>query len=186
MRVCSAAVTCALFIIGCAAPIKQFYPGTFSREDRTYQNKSIGFSLTYRGSWELITDPNGMKENKKYAKECQQSGLELLFIGFTAEKMQGTRCIVWNLNETNKEWAEHIQRINKTQIDKDYGTAEDTLHGVPMVRWEYAKDELRFVEFFFSIDTYNLRIAFWTTPDLYDKFLPVYEDMMKTLSIINR
>ncbi len=183
MRRCSAAVICALIVAGCAAPIKQFYPGTYFPEDRTYQNKSIGFSLTYRGSWELVTDPNLMKENKKYAQECQQSGLELLFVGFTAEKMQGTRCIVGNLNETSTEWADYVRRINTTRVDKDFGTTPDTLHGISMMRWEYAKNEIRFVEFFFSVDTYNIRVAFWTTPDLYDKFLPVYKDIMNTLSI---
>ena len=55
-----------------------------------------------------------------------------------------------------------------------------------MVTWRYAKDEFRFIEYFFSIDTYNMRIAFWTKPRIFDKFLPVYEEIMGTLSIPGR
>ncbi len=182
----SVIATGAILVLGCAAPMKQFYPGRYFSEDRTYQNKSIGFSLTYRGNWDIITDPNDMLENKTYAKQLHQSGAELLFIGFTVEKTQGTRCIVTNLNETDRQYAQDIERIYKAQTDRDFGLAEDTLHPVPMVRWEYAKDEFRFVEFFFSVDTYNIRVAFWTKPALYDHFLPVYEDIMETLSLSDR
>ena len=57
-----------LTVLFCAPAIKQFYPGNYFPEDRTYQNKTLGFSLTYRGNWEIITDPNDMKSNKAYAK----------------------------------------------------------------------------------------------------------------------
>jgi hypothetical protein len=167
----------------CAAPIRQFYPGTYFPQDRTYQNKPIGFSLTFRGNWDITTDPNEMSTNKENAKALHISGAELLFIGSTVEETQGTRGIVINFNETNKKYAEEIQRVNKDLSDTDYGLADVTIHDVPMVRWEYAKGEYRFVEFFFSIDTYNLRVAFWTKPRLYENFLPVYEDIMSTLTI---
>ena len=172
-------------LLGCAGPIRQFYPGSYFQQDRTYQNKSLGFSLTFRGSWEITTDPNEMKEHREYAQTLHQSGAELLFIGFTVEQTQGTRGIVVNLNETNRAYAEEIQRINHDQIDTDYGLSDDTLQETPMVKWEYAEGDFRFVEFFFSIDTYNLRVAFWTKPKLYGNFLPVYEDVMNTLTMLD-
>jgi hypothetical protein len=175
-----------LLSLNCAAPIKQFYPGTFLPEDRTYQNKPIGFSLNYRGNWDLITDPNEMKQHRTTVKSLHESGAELLFIGFTVEETQATRGIAANLNETNREYAEQIQRVNKSTKVKDYGLCEDTIHSVPMVRWEYTKDEFRFVEFFFSVDTYNLRVAFWTKPLLFKNFLPVYKEIMGTLTFIDR
>jgi hypothetical protein len=175
-----------LILVSCAPAIKQFYPGNYFPEDRTYVNKTLGFSLTYRGNWEIITDPNGMKDNKGYAKELHETGTELLLIGFTVEKTQGTRCIAANLNETSVEYAEEIQRINKDQIDSDSGSSDDTVNGVPMVTWRYAKGEYRFIEYFFTIDTYNIRVAFWTKPRLFNKFLPVYEEIMGTLSLSDR
>jgi hypothetical protein len=175
-----------LLSLNCLAPIKQFYPGTFFQEDRTYQNKSIGFSLSYRGNWDIITDPNEMKQHRKYAKSLQESGAEMLFIGYTVEKTQATRGIVTNLNETNREYSELIQRVNKSKMVKDYGLCEDTIHNVPMVRWEYSEGEFRFVEFFFSVDTYNLRVAFWTKPLLFKNFLPVYREIMGTLTLVDR
>jgi hypothetical protein len=175
-----------LLSLNCAAPIKQFYPGSFFPEDRTYQNKSIGFSLTYRGNWDLITDPNEMRQYRSSVRSLHESGAELLFFGFTVEKTQGTRGIVTNLNETNLEYAELIQQVNKSKKIKDYGLCGDTINNVPMVRWEYATGGLRFVEFFFAVDTYNLRVAFWTKPLLFNNFLPVYKDIMGTLTFIDR
>jgi hypothetical protein len=175
-----------LLSLNCALPIKQFYPGTFFPEDRTYQNKPIGFSLCYRGNWDLITDPNEMKQHRKYAKSLQESGAELLFIGFTVEKTQGTRGIATNLNETNREYAELIQRVNRSKKVRDYGLCEDTIHNIPMVRWEYEEGEFRFVEFFFSVDTYNLRVAFWTKPLLFKNFLSVYKEIIGTMTLLDR
>lgn len=175
-----------LLSLNCAAPIKQFYPGTFFPEDRTYQNKPIGFSLTYRGNWDIITDPNEMKQHKKDAKSLQDSGAELLFLGSTVENTQGTRAIAANFNETNREYAEQIQRVNRSNLVEDYGLCEDTIHNIPMMRWEYAEGGFRFVEFFFSVDTYNLRVAFWTMPLLFKKFLPVYRDILGTLTFLDK
>ena len=175
-----------LLSLDCAVPIKQFYPGTFFPEDRTYQNKPIGFSLTYRGNWDIITNPNEMKQHRSTVKLLHESGAELLFIGFTVEKTQGTRGIATNLNETNREYAELTQRVNRNSRVKDYGICGDTIHNVPMVRWEYAEGEFRFVEFFLSVDTYNLRVAFWTKPLLFKNFLPVYKEIMGTLTLIDR
>jgi hypothetical protein len=127
-----------------------------------------------------------MKDNKHYAKTLHESGAELLFIGFTVEKTQGTRCIVTNLNETDSEYAEEIRRINKNDVENESGCAFDTLNGTPMVIWKYSKSEFRFVEYFFSIDTYNIRVAFWTRPKLFDNFLPVYQGVMSTLAVSGR
>jgi hypothetical protein len=175
-----------LILLSCAAQIKPFYPGTFYPEDHTYQNKPIGFSLSYRGNWDLITDPNEMKQHRSTVKSLHESGAELLFIGFTVEKTQATRGIATNLNETNREYAELIQRVNRSKKAKDYGLSDDTIHNVPMVRWDYARDGFRFVEFFFSVDTYNLRVAFWTKPLLFKNFLPVYKEIIGTLTFIDR
>lgn len=175
-----------LMMVLCAPAMKQFYPGAYFPEDRTYQNKALGFSLTYRGNWEITTDPNDMRENKSYARELHEGGAELLFIGATVEKTQGTRCIATNLNEPSAEYAAEIQRINKDQIDTDSGWINDTVSGQPMVVWRYAKDDFQFIEYFFTIDTYDIRVAFWTKPRLYDKFLPVYNGIMSTLSMTGR
>jgi hypothetical protein len=175
-----------LAITLCAPAMKQFYPGNYFPEDHTYQNKALGFSLTYRGNWDITTDPNDMKDNKSYAKELHESGAELLLIGFTVENTQGTRCIATNLNEPANEYADEIRRLNKDQVDSDSGCTNDTLNGMPMVVWRYAKDDFRFIEYFFNIETYDIRVAFWTKPRLFDKFLPVYKGIMGTLSVTGR
>jgi hypothetical protein len=172
-----------LLALSCAAPIRQFYPGAYYREDRLYQNKTIGFSFAYKGNWELSTDPNEMREHVSYVKELHALGAELLFIGNTVEKTQGTRGIVFNLNKTNREYAEYIRRINSADQQTDSGLADSSIANIPMVVWRYDKQGFRFIEFFFKVDTYNIRIAFWTTPDLFPNFLPVYEEIMGTLTV---
>lgn len=174
-------------LLYCAPAIKQFYPGSYFPEDRTYQNKTLGFSLTYRGSWEITTDPNEMsKTSRECARDLHKSGAELLFNGSTVENTQGTRCIAVNLNEPCNEYAEQIRRINKDQIDSDSGCSPDTINGIPMIVWKYITEDFRFVEYFFTIDTYDIRVAFWTKPSLFDKFLPVYNEIMGTLSMPGR
>ncbi len=178
----------AILMMGmqCLAPMRQLYPGVYFSEDRTYQNKALGFSFSFRGNWEIITDPNKMKENKTNAVLLHQTGGELLFIGYTVEQTQGTRGIVVNLNETNREYAEEIRRLNYDKELIDSGLTDTSLAQLPMVKWVYEKEGFRFVEFFFKVDTYNVRIAFWTKPRLFPNFLSVYEEMIGTLIVNER
>jgi hypothetical protein len=172
--------------LSCAAPIRQFYPGAYYNEDRIYQNKTIGFSCTFRGNWEICTDPNEMREHKAYVKELHALGAELLFVGNTVEKTQGTRGIVFNLNKTNKEYAEYIRNINSVDQQSDSGLTDTNIANVPIIEWRYEKQGFRFIEFFFKADTYNVRIAFWTRPEMFPNFLPVYEQIIGTLNLTGR
>jgi hypothetical protein len=170
----------------CAAPITQYYPDAYFSEDRTYQNKALGFTFSFTGNWEIVCDPNKMKENKSNARLLQETGGELLFVGYTVEKTQGTRGIAVNLNETNKAYAEEIIKLNKEDQQADSGLSEVTLASIPMIQWTYEKAGFKFVEFFFKIETYNVRIAFWTKPRLFNNFLPVYEGIMRTMILTGR
>ena len=107
-------------------------------------------------------------------------------MGNTVEKTQGTRGIVFNLNKSNREYAEYIRTINSKDQQMDSGLTDCEIAHVPMVQWLYEKEGFRFIEFFIKVDTYNVRIAFWTTPDLFPNFLPVYEEIMGTFSITGR
>ncbi|HEX7511435.1 MAG TPA: hypothetical protein VF335_09060 [Chitinivibrionales bacterium] len=167
----------------CAAPIKQFYPGVYFEQDRTYQNKSLGFSFSFRGNWNVFTNPNEMKENKSNAVLLHETGGELLFIGYTVEQTQGTRGIVVNLNEPVLQYAQEIQKLNADERQVDSGLTEMSLANIPMVKWIYEKGGFTFAEFFFKVDTYNIRIAFWTKPRLFPNFLSVYEEMIGTLAL---
>jgi hypothetical protein len=175
-----------LLMTSCAPAIKQYYQGSFFPEDRTYQNKALGFSLTYRGNWEITTDPNDMQENRAYARELHEIGAELLFIGFTVERTQGTRCIVYNKNETSARYAEEIRLANKEQVDEDSGCGEDTINGHIFSTWKYKNNDFYFIDYFFSVDTYNFRVSFWAMPKLYGNFLPVYREIVGTLTLATK
>ena len=176
-------IAAAIVALQCAAPIKQFYPGVYYPQDRTYQNNALGFSFSFRGNWEILTNPNKMRENKSNAVLLHQTGGELLFIGYTVEQTQGTRGIVVNLNEPTLQYAREIQKLNADERQVDSGLTEITLAHLPMVKWIYEKDGYSFAEYFFKVDTYNIRIAFWTKPRLFPNFISVYEDMMGSLSL---
>jgi hypothetical protein len=177
-----------LALLSCAPAIKQFFPGNYYQEDHTYQNKSLGFALTYRGNWEIATDPNETRKNKAYSKELHKIGAELLFTGFTVEKTQGTRSIVAHLNETSREYAEEIRNINKNGLNSDSGCTDVTINGKNFSTWRYKdkENDFCFIEYFFTVDTYNVRVAFWTTPILFEKFLPVYDEIMGSLLFLGR
>lgn len=176
-----------LLIGGCASHPPQFYPDTYFDEDRVYENKALGFALAYRGNWHITTDPAEMtRSTREFARSLHRSGAELLFVGSTVEATQGTRGIAVNLNMLNEDYAERIRAVNRDDIDEDYGMTETIAFEIPVVKWEYTTGGFRFVEFFFTLDTYNIRIAFWTKPALYENFLPVYEEIMATLSRVSR
>jgi hypothetical protein len=170
----------------CAAPISQYYPDMYFPEDRTYQNKALGFTFSFTGNWDIICDPNKMKENRSNALLLHETGGELLFVGYTVEKTQGTRGIAVNLNETNRAYAEEILKLNSEEQKIDSGLTDVSIASIPMVRWIYEKAGFKFVEFFFKIETYNVRIAFWTKPRLFSNFLTVYEDIMGTMILTGR
>ncbi len=187
MRTAILALFAVALLLACAAPLKEFYPDSYFAEDGVYQNKPLRFSLTFRGTWYLITDPDDMRgSTRQFARDLRERSAELLFVGATAEGTQGVRGIAINLNVGQREYAEKIHTLNAPDVDEDFGLTETILDGMPMVRWDYRVGEFRFVEFFFTLDTYNLRIAFWTRPSVFERFEPVYLDIMSSLCFIDR
>jgi hypothetical protein len=171
-------------LLFCAAPVRQFYPDAYFPEDRIYQNKPLRFILRFEGNWTLFTDPAELdKATRSFAAALAKSGVELLFVGATTEGMHGTRGMAVNLNEPAMEYAAHIRRINAGDVRNDQGLTEFIAGRNSMVKWVYDKAEFRFAEFFFAIDTYDIRIAFWSRTDFFENFLPVYESIMSSLEM---
>jgi len=173
-----------LFLVSCAAPIKQFFPDTYYPEDHVYENKPLRFDLTFDGNWELITDPNELSSSaKKTVRTWAAQGIELLFIGSTVEGLHTTRGMVEHLNMPPKEFAESVRKNSKTSVTNDQGMTDMVMEKNSMIKWMYDKDGFRYAEFFFTIDTYDIRIAFCSRPADFERFLPVYEKIMSTLQV---
>jgi hypothetical protein len=173
-----------IMLASCAGPIRQFYPDTYYAEDHLYENKPLHFIMRFEGNWELITDPNEMgKESGKVARQFAKSGAELLFIGATTEGFHVVRGQAVNLNEPTMDYAQYIRRISAKDVQNDQGLAPILLGKNSMVKWTYDKGGSRIIEFFFTIDTYDLRIAFGTRREFFEKFLPVYEEIMTSLQV---
>ena len=180
----TAAFVACFLILSCSPPAGQFYEDSFYREDNIYENKPLGFLLTYEGNWNIVTDPEKMDRNSRlFANELRKAGLELLYVGTTVEGYLGTRAIGVNLNEPSADYAEYVRRLNKDDVENDKGLVQFYAGDNPMIKWEYEKSGFCFVEFFINVGTYDIRIAFWTKPDLYKNFLPVFEEIISTLTI---
>lgn len=180
----SGAAGVLLMVFSCAAPVKQFFPDTFYPEDHVYENKPLRFVLKFEGNWELITDPNELSTSaKKTVTKWAASGIELLFIGSTVEGLHTTRGMVEHLNMSSREFAERVRSNSKSSVTHDKGLTEMVMEKNSMVKWIYDKDGFTYAEFFFSIDTYNIRIAFCSRPGDFGRFLPVYESIMSTLQV---
>ncbi|MBN1306877.1 MAG: hypothetical protein JXA18_03105 [Chitinispirillaceae bacterium] len=170
--------------IFCTSPLRQFYPDAFFPEDNVYENRSLGFLLTFRGNWSIITDPAEMNRTyRAFAKTMQKAGGELLFLGSTVEGLHGVKALAINLNEPPQEYAHYIRDLNKSEVDDDTEPVDFYAGEHPMVKWVYDKAGYRFVEFFFVIDTYDIRVSFWTKPQLFTGFLQVFEEIMSTLTL---
>ena len=164
---------------GCSSPLRQFYTDAFYTEDNIYENKSIGFCITFRGRWNIITDPNFMNSHyKSFARTMQKAGGELLFMGSTVEALYGVKALALNLNEAPRDYAEYIRKLNESEIDHDTILIDFQTENLQTVKWIYHKAGYQFVEFFFVINTYNIRLSFWTKPELFPNFLPVFEEMV--------
>jgi hypothetical protein len=173
--------------LGCAGSMKEFYPDSYFEADRVYMNRPLRFSLTFRGTWVVFTDPNEMRGGtREFAEELQERGAELLFVGTTPEGTQAVRGIAINLNLPPRDYAERIRELNRESIGEDLGLTETLLDGISMIRWDYVSHGARFAEFFFTLDTYNIRIAFWSTPAVFDRFYAVYLDIMSSLDFADR
>ncbi len=173
-----------LTLLSCSLQLKRFYPGDYYSEDNIYQNKILKFTITYDSNWQLWTDPATMNRgSRKFARQLQKSGIELLFIGSSAEKYLGTRAIAVNLNEPALEYAEYIRRLNLPDVKNDQGLLEITNGRIEMVRWIYEKHGFSFIEYFFNSGTFDVRIAFWTRKEFFKNFLPVFESIMGSLML---
>jgi hypothetical protein len=180
------AVLVPIALCSCAGPTRQFFPGRFYPEDRIYENKTLGFALTYPVGWTLATDPAAMgRTGRKASREFHQQQRELIFLGSTVEGTQGTRGIVDNLNESNEEYLAGIRKANVKDIQSDLGTKDFEGNGIDMKKWDYLYNGFHFVEFMFRSGTYNIRVAFWTRPDLFEKFSAVYEETMNSIDLID-
>lgn len=175
----------ALLLVKCAGPIKEFYPDSYFIEDHIYENKTIRFSLTFRKNWEIGTDPNKMERGiQKEVRRYQKIGVELLFAGTTTDGLHGVSAVAANLNASTQEYAETIRRLNKDYITADSGLVDMLIKDKPVVKWKYCKLGLQYIEFFFTIDTYNVRVAFWSEPNIFDRFLPVYISIISSLECL--
>jgi hypothetical protein len=178
-------VLASLLLLSCAptAIIHQFYPDTFYPQDRMYQNRSLGFALVYKPTWVLLPDPADMSKSQRAAATALRAqAAELLYAGQTADGSQGTRAIVENLNQSNEEFLVALRDANRGMVIEDHGQTTFMAGNRLALKWEYSAGQFRYAEFLFRIGTFNIRIAFWTVPERYDEFLPVYEDIMSTLS----
>ena len=174
-----------LLLVECAGPIKEFYNDSYFTEDHIYENKSIRFSLTFRNNWEIETNPNNLDKGvQKEVRRLQKQGVELLFAGATTDNLHGVSGFAVNLNESTQKYAEIIREKNKDNLTADSGLVDLLIKDKPVVKWEFSKLGLQYVEFFFTIDTYNIRVAFWSEPEIYRRFLPVYLSIISSLDYL--
>jgi hypothetical protein len=174
-----------LALSGCAAPLTEFYPDSYFTEDGVYDNKILGFALTFPRTWRLVTDPNAFNQSqKKLARILNRQGVDMLFLGSTSDGMQGARALAANLNLTTKEYFQRTWNANHVETSDDKGVSEMVIADIPVLRWEYSLFGLRYNEFFLTLGTCNLRIAFWATPDRFERFLPVYLEIMASISSV--
>jgi hypothetical protein len=170
-------------LVSCTSTINQFYPDTFYSEDNIYENKTIGFLMTFRGKWNIITNPNDMNRHyKSFAQTMQDAGGELLFMGSTIEELYGVKALALNLNEPPDDYAQYIRTLNSSEIESDTTPVDFFTENIHAVKWIYTRTGYRFVEFFFIVDTYNVRLSFWTKPELFLNFLPVFEEIVGTIT----
>jgi hypothetical protein len=176
---------------GCAAPIKEYYSDTFFEEDRIYQNKPLGFTLRFLDDWYLFTDPNTMdKSIQALARQLNHDASELLFVGATTDGLQGVRAVAAHLNASAREYAQAYYTLNKDDVLDDSGLVQQTIAAFPVISWEYSKQigksRTRFIEFFFSVRTYTIRIAFWADPRIFNRFVRVYGDIVSSIEFAGK
>lgn len=172
-----------LMFVSCVSSIRQYYPDFFHTEDNIYENRALHFLIVYKGDWQLYTNPEDMdKGSRDFAVQLNKRGAELLFAGATVDGILGSRGIAINLNEPALDYAMQVRELNKDDIKDDSGIVEFYAGNYPMAKWTYSMYNFRFAEFFFNAGTYDIRIAFWTKKESFDNFLPVFEEIISTIS----
>jgi hypothetical protein len=174
---------CIILIMSCAPTIKQYYQDYYHTEDSIYENRSLHFLLVYKGNWQLFTDPQEMdKASRDFALQLNKRGAELLFVGASVEGAYGSRGIAINLNEPALDYAQQVRELNKADVQEDSGIVEFYAGTYPMAKWTYTMFNFRFAEFFVNAGTYDVRIAFWTKKDSFENFLPLFEEIISSIS----
>jgi hypothetical protein len=184
-RIRAVVVVLALLTVqACTPSFAQFYSDRFYSQDRVYQNVSLGFAVMFSAGWNIEIDVAEMNRTRRQAAlSIHKQGAELIFAGETVEGGHGTRGIVENLNLENDKFVAALRNANKAGIERDLGVENFVAGDVLSIKWEYVHNGMNFAEFLFRAGTRNVRIAFWTKPELYNEFLPVYEGIMATLDL---
>jgi hypothetical protein len=176
-------VSALLMLSSCAPQLKRFYDGQYYIEDSIYENKSLQFIITYKRGWYLFTQEYEMDNaTKAFAHSLHKRNQELLYAGATSDGLYGSRCIAANFNFSVEQFANNIRNANKNDVQKEYGLTNTVIGEYPAYKWVYDQKGFRFVEYFFKINTCDIRIAFWTKTELYANNIDVFEDIISTIS----
>jgi hypothetical protein len=177
-------VIICIALLSCTPSLKQYYPDTYYLEDSIYENKSLHFLITYSSVWYLFTEPEEFdQKTRQFYRQLHKSHMELLFAGATTDGLYGTRCISANYNLRIRTFAENIRQANRSDIENDQGLTEFYAGRNPAIKWVYDQNGFRFVEFFFKIDTHDIRISFWTKSKLFENYLSVFEQIISTFTV---
>jgi len=171
----------AHFFWGCTRYVTDFFPDDYLESEKIYHNPALGFNLRYSANWQINTTSKTMsKTQREVATLLHNSGSELLYVGKTSEGLHASRAIVDHLNLSNENYLEVIRKVASIEPGQELGAEEQMIAGVPMIRWFYLHRGHAFVEYLLRIDTYNIRVAFWSSPAMFRQFLPVYDQIMAT------
>ncbi len=182
-----ATIVAAALLMGmaCSPPVKNggiYFDEQYFDSDGVYENRDVKFNLRLSGKWDICANPNTMlPAARDFAKELAALGADLLFSGTTADGRQAVRCIVTNSNMSAPEYAQAIRGANADSVLADSGLTYLFANDSSVVKWEYSVGKFRFVEYFYLLGTYDMRLAFWTDPATFDRFKIIYENTAKSV-----
>ncbi|OHD13972.1 MAG: hypothetical protein A2086_10570 [Spirochaetes bacterium GWD1_27_9] len=165
-----------------------------SYKDFTYENKSLGFTMSFDKDWVITTEfRNFDSDQKKYATYFATPTNEILFFGYNEEKKIGIRAIKEELGLANDDYFSKIKESNSSDVN-NYGirfpkSQKVVLKNIQGLNFVFettinAKNVFVFDSIIFKNKNSNFRVDMWTKKSNYETVSSYIATLYQTIDFV--
>lgn len=174
--------------MGCASAPAQsrsgvMAPDSFDAATRIYRNEGAGFRLKLPATWIVFDSVDLMPlDARAYAQKLRDAGAEMIFVARGPSEMY-LRGIVEPTSMDPATYFKLVEQANRAGLLSSAHT-QSTIGGQTAIRWVYeaaaSGTRLKFVEYQFLRNQFNVRISFWTQSSVFKSRETEFEHIMES------
>ncbi len=171
-----------------SVPSSDRLAGVYDRSSGTYSNLALGFRIKLPLPWMVYESETKLPaEARAFAANIRENGGEMFLFAHNVEQSIFLRGISEETGLELETYAQKLEEANRRELLPGSKRELIRIGGRPAIRWIYDTSlagnlRVRFCEYQFRRDRFNVRMSFWTLPSNFAAGLKIYEEIMKSYS----